>query len=154
MTSKKSTSAEHERATIEPLPRDATPDPIPVELEVRPEARAALEAIKSNALPPRTESGLIHYVIAQHGTLKAALKSGFEADGARLVESVPIARLTEECQVSALRNGKITPPINVAEFWDGAHEAVYSGPFLCALGETCAPLVIRVREGVLTLRWA
>lgn len=107
-------------------------------------------------VPPRTQSGRIHYVLVQHGTLKAiqARKDLQLPEGVRLTEQVPLARLTPECDVSSIVRDKVTVPVTVAGHWDEGREMVVSSSFLCALGEKCAPLAIRVLGGILTLRWA
>ena len=105
---------------------------------------------------PKTKDGRIHYVLVKHGSLKA-LKSRTDikmpAD-LRIVERIPLARLTPDCLVSTFLLDKITAPVNVAEHWDESTENVVTSSFLRVLGGRSVPLCIRVLSGNLTLRWA
>jgi hypothetical protein len=95
-------------------------------------------------------------VLVQHGTLKA-LKSRTDIklpEEVRVVERVPLARLTPDCLVSTFLGDKITAPVNVAEHWDESTENVVPSTFLRVLGGRSVPLCIRVLSGILTLRWA
>lgn len=106
--------------------------------------------------PPRTADGKIHYVLCQHGTLHAVrTRTDIEfPPGIRLTEKVPMARLTPDCLVSAFIRNQITAPVSVGDHYDGDRELVVNSTFLPELGMACVPLSVRLREGVLTLRWA
>ncbi len=77
---------------------------------------------------------------------------------ARIVDQVPLARLTDDCSVCAFVDGEMQTVIPVSKYWDNEAQMgvgmVVTAPFLEALGKTCAPLGVRVRNGMLSLVWA
>ena len=75
----------------------------PVDPEPAPEPKPPTSIDGATALPPRTQTGRIHYVLVQHGTLnqaKAQHKDDPTTNCARLFVRVPMAR--QGCQVLRL----------------------------------------------------
>jgi hypothetical protein len=91
------------------------------------------------------------YAIAQHGTLSDAKKLKLP-EGTRLVETLHLERLSDDCAVAAIFKGEGCKAVNVSDHWDGG--GLRRSSFLSALAQSANPLVVRLRDDVLSLRWA
>lgn len=91
------------------------------------------------------------YVLAQHGAMADARKVKLPA-GARLVETLPLDRLTDECMVGVLFKGEGRKAVDCAKHWNG--ESIEQPAFIGELARNALPLVVRIKDGVLSLRWA
>jgi hypothetical protein len=91
------------------------------------------------------------YVIAQFGCLADA-KALKLPDGARVVETLHLERLADDCAVAAIYKGEGRKAVQVSDHWDGG--GLRRASFLQALGQSAIPLVVRVRDDVVSLRWA
>jgi hypothetical protein len=98
-----------------------------------------------------SESRKTLYVLCQSGTIADARKAKLPV-GAKLVDSIPLTRLTDECSVGVLYNGEGRKAIDCKAHWDG--EGIVRSTFCTALGTAALPLVVRLRGDVLSLNWA
>jgi len=122
--------------------------------EAEPGAEPAEPEQERPTFVPLTTGTRVFYVIAQEGMIKQARKDKSVPEGAKVVEKVPMARLTDECVVAALIRGELTEPINVADHWNADALLVEPSGFLRELGKVCSPLVVRLRGDWLSLVWA
>lgn len=94
------------------------------------------------------------YILHEEGLPGAAHNTEIP-EGAKLVKQVPLNRLTDTCAVAALVRGELREPVRVEDHWNehGEYGAglVITNTFVSALGKSCLPLVIRIRNGVLSL---
>jgi hypothetical protein len=91
------------------------------------------------------------YILAQHGAMADARKAKLPA-GARLVEALPLDRLTDECMVGVLYRGEGRKAVDCAKHWNG--ESMELPAFISEIAKSALPLVVRIKDNVLSLRWA
>lgn len=106
----------------------------------------------------RRDRGIV-YVIHQ-SRIDAPEKGIDLPPGARLVEKIPLSRLTDDCQVMAIiatgeNTRKLSEAINVGDHWNPELEfgagMVITQTFCAELGRVASPLSVRIRDGWLSL---